>query len=54
MKRKAIKIPFPLPNQTKLDTVTAANVRNDGFHIFKGLRSAPAHWEAEKKVIDLI
>jgi len=39
---------------------TAANVRDnsfvdslvqhdDGIHIVKGLRSAPAHWEAEKK-----
>jgi len=46
----------------KSGAVTAANVRDnsfvdslvqhdDGFHILKGLRSAPAHWEAEKKVI---
>jgi len=44
----------------KSGAVTAANVRDnsfvdslvqhdDGFHILKGLRSAPAHWEAEKK-----
>jgi len=49
----------------KSGAVTAANVRDnsfvdslvqhdDGFHILKGLRSAPAHWEAEKKVIAMI
>jgi len=27
---------------------------DDGFHILKGLRSAPTHWEAEKKVIAMI
>jgi len=44
----------------KSSAVSAANVRDnsfvaslvhqdDGFHILKGLRSAPAHWEAETK-----
>jgi len=44
----------------KSGAVTAANVRDnsfvdslvqhdDGFHILKGLRSSPAHWEAEKR-----
>ncbi|XP_044317580.1 uncharacterized protein LOC123038082 [Drosophila rhopaloa] len=44
----------------KSGAVTAANIRDesfvdrlvqhdDGYHILKGLRSAPAHWEAEKK-----
>jgi len=42
--------------------VTAANMRDnsfvhslvqhdDGFHILKGIRSAPAHWEAEKRKV---
>jgi len=46
----------------KSGAVTAANVRDnsfvdslvqhdDRFHILKGLRSAPAHWETKKKEI---
>jgi len=46
----------------KSGAVTTANVRDNsfvdslvqqdyGFHILKGLRSAPAHWEAEKKKV---
>jgi len=48
--------------RNKSGAVTAINVRDnsfvdslvqhdDGFHILKGLRSATAHWEAEKKKV---
>jgi len=57
-----IKSCISIALRKKSGAVTAANVRNnsfddslvqhdDGFHILKGLRSAPAHWEAEKKKV---
>jgi len=62
MKCNEFKVLFPLPYEKKSGAVTAANVRDnsfvdsyvqhdDGFHILKGLRSAPSHWEAEKKKV---
>jgi len=52
--------PISIALRKKSSAVTAANVRDnsfvdslvqhdDGFHILKGLRLAPAHWEAVKK-----
>jgi len=57
-----IQTSFSIDLRKKSGAVTAINVRDnsfvdslvqhdDGFHILKGLRSAPAHWEAEKKKV---
>jgi len=57
-----IQSSISIAQRKKSGAVTAANVRDnsfvdslvqhdDVFHILKGLRSAPAHWEAEKKKV---
>jgi len=59
-KTQRIQSSISIALRKKSGAVTAANVRDnsfvdslvqheDGFHILKGLRSGPAHWEAEKK-----
>jgi len=57
---KRIQSSIAISLRKKSGAVTTANVRDNsfvdslvqqdyGFHILKGLRSAPAHWEAEKR-----
>jgi len=43
-----------LPEKAAFQQIEPDDAEELSFHILKGLRSAPAHWEAEKKVIAVI